>query len=118
MTRPLTNPFEVKLVGTTFRDPENLDRLERAMAETYMRGADRPGAELVREPDNTHDAFALAVVCADAGGMIGYLPAAIAERLSPQIDGGEVWACEVQEVLIHPEYPNRPGVVVYVSRSG
>ena len=77
------NDFFTKIVGVSFeRRQEKIVGLESG--ETL---------ELVREPDNQHDANAVAVRYGAI--QLGYLRREIAKRLAPNIDGGERYSAVV-----------------------
>ncbi|HVF76873.1 MAG TPA: HIRAN domain-containing protein [Solirubrobacteraceae bacterium] len=55
-----------------------------------------PGAtlRLRRDPDNEHDANAIAVLTGE-GALLGYVPREVAATVASQLDGGAVWAAVV-----------------------
>ena len=66
-----------------------------------------PGAavELVREPDNPHDANAIAV--RPVKGTIGYIAAGEAAELSPLLDAGDKPVARIHEIRgCLPDYPS------------
>ncbi len=76
-----------KLVGVTFEGRQDVAALLR------------PGEplRLVREPANPHDPHAVRVVRED-GSPVGYLSAAVAGRLSPQMDRGARYRATVASI--------------------
>lgn len=106
--------FEVKVVGLSFRPgyPDNVLALAEAFAALPPGAAGE--ATLVRDVDNAHDANAVAILA--AGAHVGYLPAALAAKVAPEIDAGTRFLVTGAEVLIHPEHPERPGLLVQVQR--
>ena len=56
-----------------------------------------PGRPLTlrRDPDNAHDASAIAVDPGAGGEQVGWVPREIAADLAPAIDGGAAWAAVV-----------------------
>tara|TARA_R100000742_G_C4276870_1_gene98263 strand:+ start:2094 stop:2483 length:390 start_codon:yes stop_codon:yes gene_type:complete len=103
----LPSPMEAAVVGVTFRGshyPSNIFAIGRASALT-----NRPiRASLEREPDNPVDPNAIRVVVGDQ--HVGYLSARLAEKLSPNIDGGEPWLATVDRVIVSPENVDQPGL--------
>jgi HIRAN domain len=57
-------------------------------------GPGRPLA-LRRDPDNEHDASAIAVHAAGGGEQVGWVPREIAAELAPAIDAGATWTAVV-----------------------
>jgi hypothetical protein len=55
-----------------------------------------PGRALIlrRDPDNEHDANAIAVLAVD-GAQVGWVPREVAARIAPELDAGEPWAAVV-----------------------
>lgn len=112
--------FTVKVVGLTFVDgyPDNLTALERAWYDrsiTAPAGQDpEPLPAVLRpNPENGHDPNAVEVHVPSVG-MLGHVPARLAERLSPCLLDGEDWQASVEEVLVHPDNPDRPGISVLI----
>lgn len=136
LAQPVPTEFTAKIVGVSFVDgyPDNVARVERAwlaangMARSvssfdpddpFAGMADADGYEsipavLIRNPDNEHDANAIQVHVPAANTMIGHLPRALASRLAPLIDAGQVWQAEIRRVLVHPDHPDRPGIEIRV----
>ena len=121
----LPGSFTAKVVGVTFAEgyPENLDRLKEVADLRWLLSPGTFGhddhepeplaAVLNRQPDNPHDPNAVAVLIpASDVGHVGHLPRALAARLAPEIDAGQPWGCEVEQVWMHPEHPDRPGITV------
>lgn len=108
--------FSVRVVGVTFAPgyPETIGRIEASWVSRELRGeAPAPlPADLVRDPGNEHDPNAIQVVV--AGEPIGHVAAAMAERLAPLLDAGEIWACEVTDVHTDPNRPATPGVTIRI----
>ncbi len=104
---------EIHVAGVSFIDgyPSVLHQLGLAS----VRGRDLT-AELRRNPSNPHDANAIEVyVCGSKSPvMVGHLPADVAAVLAPRIDSGEEWVVALERVVISPENPDRPGLVVRV----
>ena len=67
----------------------------RHRAETLEGGALAPGSplELRHEPDNEHDANAIAVHAGDA--QVGFVPRELAAELAPELDAGRPWSAVV-----------------------
>ena len=102
----VASKFEVKVRGVTFHPgyPENLYEIE----QWWERGP-REGS-LIREPDNEHDANAVAVFI--GGEIIGHVPAFLARDLAPLIDAGQHYTISDFSVLIDPEHKDRPGLLI------
>jgi HIRAN domain len=66
----------------------------RHHAEALASDAVAPGnaLQLRRDPDNAHDANAIAVHAADGGEQVGWVPREIAADLAPDLDAGQPWA--------------------------
>ncbi len=70
---------------------------------------------LHREPDNEYDPNAIAVMWLE--DMLGHLPAALAERMAPEMDERPgSWRVASLKVLLDPLYPDRPGAIVELVR--
>ncbi|HUW00758.1 MAG TPA: HIRAN domain-containing protein [Acidimicrobiales bacterium] len=125
--------LQFKVVGLTFVPgyPDNLYRLQEVAAERYLTGpsasfGDHDAPEplpvvLIRDPDNKYDANAIEVHVPALGrhGMIGHVPAkdpAIASKLAPLLDKGEVWKAGMTAVLVHPDNPDNPGIEIRCER--
>ena len=79
-----------------------------AFAGPAPRDALAPGrvAQLVREPDNPADAFAVAVWVEDDQGRpwrVGYLDRTVAARLAPRLDAGTDVAATIEGWLTEPD---------------
>lgn len=129
---PLPDRFESAVVGVTFVAgyPEVLWRVEWAWVRRKLLGESVPGvdgdalvAELVRNPANEVDANAVEVhvpaICDDTWGdpMIGHLPRAVAARLAPHLDAGEVWRVWVHGVRLNAAHMDQPGLRVHIARN-
>jgi hypothetical protein len=121
----LGSPFTVKVVGMTFTKhyPGNLyalDYLYKDAARDHGETLVEPiPAVLIRNPDNEYDANAIEVHVPSLGeemAMIGHIPAGVAERLAPELDGGGTWSAGVEQVLIHPDHPDNPGISLRLER--
>ncbi len=114
MLSPL--PFTVKVVGVSFVAdyPANIARLEAAWArnEIGWSSYEPLPCTLVRNPENEHDTNAIEVHV-EGVGMLGHLPAGLAARFAPNLDCGQVWVTEIRKVLVHPDYPDRPGIDLF-----
>lgn len=130
--RPMPSSFEVKIVGVSFlpKFPDNLYKLEEIAAENILNDPFEDfGSEmemkpipalLVRNPQNKFDENAIECHVPCLGpelAMIGHLPAGVAERLAPDMDTGDGFSAEVKRVLIHPDHPENPGILLQVVRS-
>ena len=77
-------------------------------------GPGRP-LELRRDPDNPHDANAIAVH-APGGPQVGWVPRELAEQLAPELDAGrEVSAVVLREQRASPRDPRR-GLTMLLAR--
>ena len=117
------SPFTVKVVGLTFTQgyPQNLHQLDywyKERATEHGQSLDEPiTAVLIRTPDNPHDANAIEVhVPSLKEPMIGHLPRSVAERMAHELDAGVHWLAGVNQVLIHPDHPENPGVSLHLER--
>jgi hypothetical protein len=108
----LASPFEVGVVGVTFRGAAYPQNIFEIASHIGMAGPLR--ADLVREPDNPVDSKALQV--AYRGTHIGYLPKAIAASLSDEIDAGTQWFAIIDRIIVSPENPEQPGIRLRVFR--
>ena len=118
-----------KVVGVSFVTgyPQNLYRLQEIAATRYLEAPgtlSNPGhieplpVVLIRNPENEYDANAIEVHVPGLGreGMIGHVPAPIAARLAPTLDGGADYHAAVVAVLIHPDNPSNPGIEIRLER--
>jgi HIRAN domain len=82
-----------------------------ALAAVALAPGDR--LELRREPDNEHDANAIAV---DGGGAhLGFVPRELAAEIAPALDAGEPWSAVVlREHSASPRDP-RTGVTMLLA---
>lgn len=102
------------LAGVSFAPhyPHNLLVLKVALDTGQI---ERGDIRLQREPDNPHDANAIAVTWQET--TLGHIPAALAARMAPEMDESPgCWEMVSLEVLITPLYPDRPGVFVRLRR--
>lgn len=116
----MPSPFSTKVVGVSFVPawPDNLYALSRSAVEAEQDGEPLV-AVLVRNPDNEHDPNAIQVhvpALGDNWAMIGHLTGPIAARMAPEMDLGGRWKAEVESVLIHEDYPDRPGISIRLAR--
>ena len=140
--RKMASPFSAKVVGVSFVEgyPDNLHELNRLtnppglkhyqangeaaqdMLDSSLREDVEalmewtpPKAAFVRNPDNEYDENAIEVHV-EGVGMIGHLTRPIAARLAPELDAGQVWLAQVEEVLIDPDHMDRPGISINCKR--
>lgn len=106
--------FTVKVVGLSFRPgyPDSLLALSEAL--DALPAGTGGEASLIRDLDNEVDPHAVAVLV--SGAIVGYIPATLARRVGPEIDAGSRFRVVSAEVLIHPEFPERPGLEIEVER--
>jgi hypothetical protein len=121
-------PFRVHVVGVSFVGepvpyPENLRRVEAAWEarELLAQTVGAPDGEgipavLMRNPANRVDANAVEVHVPSVGSMIGHLPRALAQRIAPALDAGQLYEATIYDVRTDPDHPERPGVHVVVRR--
>ena len=118
MAGPLPATWTAKVVGVTFTPtyPRNL----YALQSVFDQGPRHIPltVELKRNPQNEHDANAVEVhvPALREHSMIGHVPARIAERLAPELDGGQRWTAEIEQVLIDLEHEDRPGISIRCGR--
>lgn len=105
--------FSIDVVGVSFEAdyPVNLLRLRRQKADGVAWEL-----ELRREPGNTFDPNAVAVVVAADGSALGHVPAGLAGRLGPAIDAGQRFVITGWDVTLTKAHPDRPGLQVVVER--
>lgn len=120
-----------KVVGVTFlhenhlgcKYPDDFRRLRDMHEERQREGLKGGGDDfdhyevvLVRNPDNEHDSNAVEAHVPALGrkSFIGHVPANIAAKLAPLMDGGDEWTAVVDSVLILPEKPDQPGIQITV----
>jgi hypothetical protein len=129
----------VWVAGYTPVDPESGRYLARDAPELAARGlivaglagaarfhddvlqsaAVSPGAALTlrREPDNEHDANAIAVLTA-GGEQAGWVPREVAAAVAPGLDAGEAWSAVVlRERRASPREP-RSGLTMLLAPAG
>ena len=101
------NELRFKVAGVSFAEgyPQNL-------LSVYESGSTH--AVLKRQPDNPYDTNAIRVICVFAGGFVGHVPREIAEWLAPIMDSGIKVKASLEEVLVDPEHPERPGAQIRV----
>lgn len=114
--RLIPGPFASKVVGVAFTPsyPGNLMALQAAQDEALASGEPLV-VVLVRNPANEYDTNAIQVhvpALGDPAGFIGHLTSPVARRLAPQMDDGERWGGEIEDVLVHPDHPDRPGISI------
>lgn len=126
----MPSEFYCKAVGVSFARgyPDTLIGLVDAWQSAELAALQRDDdsraeplrAILRRNPQNEHDENAIEVHVPAAltpdDCHVGHLPAALAARLAPLLDAGEEWAAEVEDVLVHPDHPDRPGISIHVHR--
>jgi hypothetical protein len=84
-------------------------------AEALASDAAAPGArlELRRDPDNPHDANAIAVLA--GGAQVGWVPREVAAELAGDLDAGRPWAAVVlRELRPSPRDP-RKGITMLLA---
>jgi HIRAN domain len=98
--------FTTRVSGVSFVDgyPENVFEINRQLASGEVAG------RLERVLDNPHDANAVAVVVNDK--RVGWVPSGGAQHVAPLLDQGRSFDVVVQQVLISPDNPNRPGLAI------
>jgi len=75
------------------------------------------GLGLRRDPDNLHDAQAIAVETADGTEQLGWVPRDVAAELAPEIDAGRPWSAVVlREQRRSPRDP-RHGLTMLLAAS-
>lgn len=101
--------FSFKAVGVSFADryPCNLHDLQADWDTSQGVGE----VSLIREPDNEYDAQAVAVLA--GGEIVGHVPREVAQFVGPMIDAGSRLRAR-GEVLVNPDHPDRPGLLVEV----
>ncbi len=106
--------MSTKVVGLSFVPayPNNLYDLNRQAEEGSVWEL-----ELIREPNNTHDANAIVVRVAVDMEVLGHVPAALAARLAPEIDGGATWKVTKWQVLVAFGHESNPGLTIDLERA-
>ncbi len=89
---PPKRSFTTRLAGVTQNNPDGTKR-----QATLGKLAPGDIAALVREPQNPHDANAVAVVDPHFG-QLGYIPAGLAALLADQLDGGLTGFARIKEI--------------------
>lgn len=86
--------FYTKVAGTTFEGRDEI------IEELYLSGNLDLGQELLlkRQPYNTHDRNAIAVVHPKTNEQVGFIPKATASNLAPIMDSGIVCRAVVSAV--------------------
>lgn len=79
--------FHTKIAGVSFDDRQ--DNI-RSLTQGIL-------LDIVREPENEHDANAIKVITKD-GIDLGYLNARMAKQLAPCIDGGAMYEAEITDI--------------------
>jgi hypothetical protein len=118
------NAYNFKAAGVTFRPgyPGTLLRLHRHIEkaeETEIMGGpvfDPIPVTLTREPENEYDknAIALLLPAEFAATHVGYVPKNLAVDMAKLLDQGQQINATVRSVDIHPDYPDKPGLVIKV----
>jgi HIRAN domain len=101
----------LRVVGVAGAGRHHTDALESDSAA--------PGnpLELRRDPDNEHDANAIAVHAGD-GQQVGWVPRELAAELAPALDAGEEWSAIVlREQRRSPRDP-RHGLTMLLAPAG
>jgi hypothetical protein len=114
----LAHTWTAKVVGISFvpHYPSNIYALDAAQRDTHR---EEPLAVvLIRNPLNEHDENAIEVHVPALGdlAMVGHLPRALAAKLTPELDAGTPWSAHVDEVLVHFDHPENPGISIHCSR--
>jgi hypothetical protein len=111
MGRPMASTFSAPVVGVTFAEPYP-DTLLEIGARLEDGGVVKVMA--VHDLNNSHDPNAVELwACMKEGDVrMGYLPAAIAERMAPELDDGTTFDGEVEAILVSPQNPTQPGARV------
>lgn len=102
--RPLPAVWEASVVGVSYRPdyPRNLQSL-----------GEHDRVYLAPDPTNDSDPNAVGIYRAPRGELLGFLPRAIATRIS---EGDEHFVVTSHAVKTVPSAPDRPGLVVRVAR--
>lgn len=106
----MPSQFVTKVVGVTFSEnyPDNIYALAQDMALMDT------SCDLVREPQNEHDANSIRVEV--KGKTIGHIPRIIALVLAGKIDAGEKWRASLHAIVISNENASQPGLKINVWR--
>lgn len=118
-TPPLASRFTTAVTGVTF--VSGYPGTIRALARSVRLAADQDDevliVDLVRVPDNPHDANAIEVHVRELSQQIGHVPAELAARLAPELDRGTEWAAWVEKVRLEEEHLDRPGIDIGLERN-
>lgn len=112
--------MRVKLVGVSFIDgyPQTANTLQQMLARDASARGDGDAfvsVQLRREPENPHDPNAILVVCGEM--PLGHIKREIAAMIAQQLDAvPDAWVAMVDEVAIHPDHPDRPGIWLRLNR--
>ncbi len=88
-------------------------------AEALQSDAVAPGRPLTleRDPENEHDANAIAVHPGDGGEQVGFVPREVATELAADIDAGTPWSAVVlRDQRASPRDP-RTGITMLLARA-
>ena len=114
--------YDVRVAGVTFAPnyPSNLVAIGAAARLRDAEGEPPLDCQLIRNPDNEHDANAIEVhvIGKNRTAMVGHINAKIASQLAPLIDGGEAWTATVMLVAFSPENPEQPGIEIRLRPPG
>ncbi len=110
--------FVTRVVGVSFQGdyPANILTISDITNEI----AEPLEVELEREPDNEHDANAIAVnipilKIAEMSTQIGHVPREIAEAFAPVLDEDKCdVVAKVHEVFVDPNHLDHPGLEIVV----
>lgn len=78
---------------------------ETRQGDTRLRLAPGDGVLPLREPDNSHDPFAVALHWRN-GEKLGYVKRELARHLAPLLDTGTAWTGRISAVLADWRDPN------------
>lgn len=126
----IARKFSVKVVGLSFVPgyPDNIMELNAIAAKQMVDSPNVFGDEevmvpilcrLVRNPSNEFDSNAIEVHVPSFEGkeMLGHIPAAVSSRLAPLLDAGESWSAAVTNILVDPQHPDNPGILIEVEKA-
>jgi hypothetical protein len=107
---------ELQALGWRVTSVAGAARHHREALESEAAAPGRP-LMLRRDPDNQHDANAIAVHAADGGEQIGWVPREVAAELAGEIDAGRAWSAVVlREQRPSPRDP-RSGLTMLLARA-
>lgn len=108
----LFSSFETSAVGVSFQPtyPDNLLVIARITNDGGV-----VHYALAPDPTNAVDPLAVHVVCTDTGEVLGHLPKALGNRLSPLLDTEE-WDVVDGWVTVSGRDPSKPGLRLKVRR--